>query len=125
MARDRDWMRNPYLALGEGEICTLENMGPLWIHINLTQQLEGSVAKARYIGPTKRRRYYADDPHEYRLIDTMTETPVIDWCGPYELMDYVVEELGLTSALERLGAYLKPGKMIKGRYRVEARNKFS
>jgi hypothetical protein len=121
---DKECMKHPYLSLGEGEVCTLENMGPLWIHINLTQWVEERVAKAQYSGSTSRRRH-DNDPHEYRLVDIMTNTPVIDWGGPYDLIDYLVEELGITSALERLGMYLKHGKVLKRRYRVEVRKKNS
>jgi hypothetical protein len=125
MAEGKEWTRHSYFTLGEGEVCTLENMGPLWIHINLTQRLEESVEKAQYRGATKRHRSYDTDPHEYRITDTRTDTPVIGWCSPYVLVEYLVYELGITSASERIGMYVKHGKVVRRHYRIEVRNKNS
>jgi hypothetical protein len=106
----------------DGEICTLTNMGPLWIHINKFQSTyaskDGIKELAMRVGRAKITQYYQ---YQYRLWDTRREVLVCDWLDYPEYRQFVLETIGVTIDTYRPKFVCRAGFRIFSRYEVQVR----
>lgn len=125
----------------EGEICTLENMGPLWIHINKSHYAHTNGDSAPTAGdqpckPTKpvkvvkpinpKRFVYKDQVYgryQYRVWDTREEVYICDWLDYTDYKLLVINTLGVDVHRYRPNLMCRVGYRIKCRYKVSVRDK--